>query len=41
MTAGCRRWVVIRPNLHYIAHPGGQRQNDNAFVVGLGTSIAF
>jgi len=33
--------VVIRPNVQYIAHPGGTGQNDNALVVGLKTSIAF
>ena len=33
--------ISVRPNLQYIMHPGGTSQNDNAFVVGLKTSIAF
>jgi porin len=33
--------VTIRPNLQYIVHPGGTSQNDNAFVVGLKSSVAF
>jgi porin len=33
--------INLRPNLQYILHPGGTRQNSNAFVLGLKTSIAF
>ena len=33
--------VAIRPNLQYIKDPGGSKQNDNAFVLGLKTSVAF
>jgi len=33
--------INLRPNLQYILHPGGTRQNSNAFVLGLKTSISF
>lgn len=33
--------INLRPNLQYILHPGGTRQNSNAFVFGLKTSVAF
>jgi porin len=33
--------LAIRPNLQYIRDPGGSKQNDNAFVLGLKTSVAF
>ncbi|RDD79863.1 porin [Dyella tabacisoli] len=33
--------INLRPNLQYILHPGGTRQNSNAFVLGLKTSVAF
>ncbi|QWT18825.1 carbohydrate porin [Bacillus sp. NP157] len=33
--------VAIRPNLQYIKDPGGSKQNDDAFVLGLKTSVAF
>jgi porin len=33
--------IAIRPNLQYIKDPGGSKQNDDAFVLGLKTSIAF
>lgn len=33
--------VSVRPNLQYIAHPGGTAQNDNAFVFGLKLGIDF
>jgi porin len=33
--------LSLRPNLQYLADPGGSTQNRNAFVLGLKTSIAF
>jgi porin len=33
--------IAIRPNLQYIKDPGGSKQRDDAFVLGLKTSIAF
>lgn len=33
--------IAIRPNLQYIKDPGGSKQNDDAFVLGLKTSVAF
>lgn len=34
-------YLTLRPNLQYIVHPGGTRENDNAFVVGLKTLVSF
>lgn len=34
-------WVSLRPNLQYLVHPGGNRQNHDALVVGMKTSVAF
>ena len=33
--------ITLRPNLQYVRRPGGIREKDNAFVVGLKSSIAF
>jgi len=33
--------LAIRPNLQYIQDPGGSSKRDNAFVLGLKTSVAF
>jgi len=33
--------IAIRPNLQYIQDPGGSSQRNNAFVLGLKTSVAF
>jgi porin len=33
--------VQVRPNLQYVAHPGGSSANRNAFVVGLKTMVSF
>lgn len=33
--------VTLRPNLQYVRRPGGSGENDNAFVLGLKSSIAF
>jgi porin len=33
--------IAIRPNLQYIKDPGGSKDRDNAFILGLKTSIAF
>jgi porin len=35
------RWIVLRPNLQYIVHPGGVSSYPNIVVVGLKTSIDF
>ncbi len=33
--------INLRPNLQYMIHPGGTSQNNNVFVLGLKTVIAF
>jgi porin len=33
--------INLRPNLQYVMHPGGTSHNDNVFVLGLKTIIAF
>lgn len=33
--------VSVRPNLQYIVHPGGTTRNNDAFVIGLKTIVAF
>lgn len=33
--------IALRPNLQYIQDPGGSNKRDNAFVLGLKTSVAF
>jgi len=33
--------IQLRPNLQYVLHPGGSSQNDDAFVLGVKTVIAF
>jgi len=33
--------VTLRPNLQYVRRPGGSRENSNALVLGLDTSITF
>ncbi|WP_211352704.1 carbohydrate porin [Luteibacter pinisoli] len=33
--------IAIRPNLQYIKDPGGSNKRDDAFVLGLKTSVAF
>ncbi|MEZ5565878.1 MAG: carbohydrate porin [Gammaproteobacteria bacterium] len=33
--------ITLRPNLQYVLHPGGTSQNNNAFVIGLKSSVAF
>jgi porin len=35
------RSLFIRPNLQYIAHPGGTTDNSDAFVLGVKTGITF
>jgi porin len=34
-------WFVARPNLQFIADPGGTDHNKDVVVVGLKTSIDF
>ncbi|HEY4092939.1 MAG TPA: carbohydrate porin [Luteibacter sp.] len=33
--------IAIRPNLQYIKDPGGSKDRDDAFILGLKTSFAF
>ena len=33
--------ISLRPNLQYVIHPGGTSHDDNVFVLGLKTMIAF
>ena len=34
-------WLTVRPNLQYIANPGGVKQVDNAVVAGLKIQSTF
>jgi porin len=34
-------WLMMRPNLQYIHHPGGTGERENAVVLGLKVSLAF
>jgi porin len=34
-------WLVLRPNLQYIYHPGGTSENANVVVLGLKASVKF
>ncbi|MGO1079864.1 carbohydrate porin [Inquilinus sp. CA228] len=34
-------WLLARPNLQFIHHPGGTSHNDDVVVIGLKTSIDF
>ena len=33
--------LQIRPNLQYVYHPGGNRENENVLVLGLKTAASF
>ncbi|MGV8942266.1 MAG: carbohydrate porin [Lysobacter sp.] len=33
--------ITLRPDLQYVRRPGGIREKDSAFVVGLKSSVAF
>lgn len=35
------KWLLLRPNLQYIANPGGTRKVDDAWVLGLSTKLIF
>src|SRR5262249_52109384 len=34
-------WLIVRPNLQYILHPGGTSENPNALVLGVKASLSF
>ena len=34
-------WLMARPNLQYVSHPGGTSHNKDVLVIGLKTSIDF
>jgi porin len=34
-------WLILRPDLQYVVHPGGSSDNPDVMVVGVKTSIAF
>ncbi|GGY20811.1 porin [Rhodanobacter panaciterrae] len=34
-------WLVLRPNLQYVIHPGGTGKIPDAFVIGLYTQVTF
>jgi len=36
-----RPWLIVRPNLQYIVHPGGFHQATDVVVLGTKTSITF
>jgi porin len=35
------RWLIVRPNLQYIVHPGGYAHADDVVVTGIKTSITL
>jgi porin len=35
------QWLMLRPNVQYIHHPGGIEQNENVVVLGLKASVKF
>lgn len=35
------KWLMLRPSLQYIVHPGATKNTDNAWVFALGTKINF
>jgi porin len=34
-------WLMLRPNLQYVMHPGGTGKIPDAFVIGLTTKVTF
>ncbi|PMU28840.1 carbohydrate porin, partial [Pseudomonas sp. GP01-A8] len=34
-------WLILRPNLQYVMHPGGTGGIPDAFVIGLYTQVTF
>lgn len=34
-------WLLLRPDLQYVVHPGSSNNVNNAFVVGLTTRVIF
>lgn len=35
------KWLMLRPNIQYVIHPGATDHVDNAFVLGLSSKIIF
>ena len=35
------KWLMLRPNIQYIHHPGGTSENENVVVLGLKASVKF
>jgi porin len=35
------KWLMLRPNIQYIYHPGGTSENANVVVLGLKASVKF
>ena len=33
--------IILRPNIQYVLHPGSSSENNNAFVIGLKSTITF
>lgn len=34
-------WVAVSPSIQYVSHPGGDRDVDNAVVVGARAQVNF
>lgn len=35
------KWLMLRPDLQYVIHPGATHKVGNAFVLGLSTKVVF
>jgi porin len=40
-TFNASRWLMLRPNLQYVFHPGGTSEHEDPMVVGLKASVKF
>jgi porin len=40
-TYNATKWLMLRPNVQYIHHPGGTSENTNVVVLGLKASVTF
>lgn len=35
------KWLMLRPLVQYVVHPGATNKVDNALVIGLGSKVIF
>ena len=40
-TVNATKWLMLRPNIQYIYHPGGTSENANVVVLGLKAAVKF